>query len=295
LQYVRGSYQAQLADATVGAAYEYFSYSLGPQYGASNINGSEQIASLYASYPLIRTSDDTLRLRGDVDYRFLRNSLDTPSLDGDRHAVVGTLGLTGQHYDHFGGGGADAYSLSVSVGELHIQSAEALAADAVTSRTEGDYAVFRGSVDRLQNIVGPFQLYIWARGQAASRNLDIDEKIELGGAYGVRAYPEGEAYGDEGVLGTIEARMWLPKPWALMPGRLQLAVFEDAGAVRFAVHPWLPGPDTATRSGAGVGLTWSDPNDFLVRVSYAHRTGSPPATSYRDTGGELRFEAVKFF
>jgi hemolysin activation/secretion protein len=295
LQYVRGSYQAQVADATVGAAYEYFSYSLGPQYGASDISGSEQIASLYASYPLIRTHNDTLRLRGDVDYRFLRNSLDLPSLEGDRHAVVGTLGLTGQHDDHFGGGGADAYSFSVSVGDLRIQSAEALAADAVTSRSEGDYAVFRGSVDRLQNIVGPFQLYVWARGQAASRNLDIDEKIELGGAYGVRAYPEGEAYGDEGVLGTIEARMWLPKPWALMPGRLQLSLFEDAGTVRFAVHPWLAGPLTTSRSGGGLGLTWSDPDDFLVRVSYAHRTGAPPATSYRDTGGEVRFEAVKFF
>jgi hemolysin activation/secretion protein len=295
LQYVRGSYQAQVADATVGAAYEYFSYNLGPQYGASDINGSEQIASLYASYPLIRTHDDTLRLLGDLDYRFLHNSQDTPSLEGDRHAVVGTLGLTGQHVDHFGGGGTDAYSVSVSVGDLDIESASALAADAVTSRTQGDYAVFRGSVDRLQNIGGPFQLYGWVRGQAASRNLDIDEKIELGGAYAVRAYPEGEAYGDEGLIGTVEARMWLPKPWARMPGRLQLAVFEDAGTVRFAVNPWLPGPDTANRAGGGVGVTWSDPNNFLVRLSYAHRTGTPPATSYPDNGGEIRFEAVKFF
>jgi len=295
LQYVRGSYQAQVADATVGAAYEYFGYKLGPQYGAAHVSGSEQIASLYASYPLVRTRDDTLRLTGDFDYRRLHNNEDTPSLDGDRRALVGTLGLTGDHHDRLGGGGSDAYTFTVGVGDLDILSASALAADATTSRAQGDYVVVRGSVDRLQDIGGPFQLYLWVRGQAASRNLDIDEKMELGGAYAVRAYPEGEAYGDEGLVGTVEARMWLPKPSDRLPGRLQLFVFEDAGTVRFAVDPWLPGPDTANRAGAGVGVSWSKAKDFLVRLSYAHRTGTPPATSYPDDGGEIRFEAVKFF
>jgi hemolysin activation/secretion protein len=295
MQYVRGSYQALVAQVTIGAAYEAFDYELGPQYGSPSVNGSEQIASLYAGYPLVRSYDDTLRATVDLSYRTLQNHNTTPDVQGNRRAVVGTLGVNGVHRDRLGGGGSDTYALSVSAGDLDIESPLARAADATSARAQGTYAVLRGSIDRLQNIGGPFQLYAWVRGQAASRNLDIDEKMELGGAYAVRAYPEGEAYADEGVVGTLEARMWLPKPWSRMPGRLQLAVFEDAGYVRFAVRPWATGPDSATRSGLGVGLTWEEDNKFLVRVSYAHRLGTPPATSYPESGGELRFEALKFF
>lgn len=295
LQYVRGAYQAQIADLVLGAAYEAFHYDLGPRYASLGSHGSEQIASLYASYPLVRSYNDTLRALAEVDYRTLQNTNDAPNVEGDRRAVAGVLGLTGEHHDRIGGGGSDAYALSGSVGDLDIESPLARAADATTSRSQGGYAVLRGSADRLQNIGGPFQLYAWLRGQVASKNLDIDEKMELGGAYAVRAYPEGEAYGDEGYVATLEARMWLPKFWARMPGRLQLAVFEDVGFVRFSVSPWAPGPDSATRSGVGAGLTWAQDRNFLLRVSYAHRVGTPPATSFPESGGEFRFEAVKFF
>jgi hemolysin activation/secretion protein len=118
--------------------------------------------------------------------------------------------------------------------------------------------------------------------------------MELGGAYGVRAYPEGEAYGDEGYIATIEARARLPRVFETLPGRFELIGFFDTGGVRFSKNPWFPGNDTATRSGAGVGLNWVDDRDFLVRLSYAFRlTG--PATSAPDRTGQFWFQVVKFF
>ena len=72
----------------------------------------------------------------------------------------------------------------------------------------------------------------------ASKNLDISEKMELGGMYGVRAYPEGEAYADEGVLLTLEARQQVPLP-AGATGQLHLAAFIDAGTVKPNHKPWL--------------------------------------------------------
>jgi hemolysin activation/secretion protein len=295
MQYARGAYQAQVGDGVLGAAYQAFRYEIGDQFGASRLSGTEEIASLYASYPLVKTYADSVRLIADFDYRTLKNDQAPTYLAGYRRAEVGTIGVTGTHGDSFAGGGTDAFSLTASVGALDIQSASALAADMTSARSEGGYVVFRGSVDRLQTLWGPFQLYGWVRGQAASKNLDIDEKMELGGAYAVRAYPEGEAYGDEGYVGTVELRMWGPKFPAGIPGRLQLAVFEDAGFDRFAVTPFSVGINTATRAGGGAGLSWSAPNSFLVRLSYAHRTGTPAATSYPESVGEIRFEAAKFF
>lgn len=293
--YLRASYQAQAGLVTIGGAYTDFRYELGRQYAGFDQHGTEQIGSLYASYPLVRTERDSVRLLGDVDYRALHNDDGTPGADYNRDAWVGSATLLGRHRDGLGGGGSDNWSLGVSVGNLDVRGAYALTQDAASARTEGGYVVVRGSVDRLQNLGGPFQLYGWVRGQWASKNLDIDEKMELGGAWGVRAYPEGEAYGDEGYLATAELRAWLPRFSRDFPGRFQLAVFEDVGQVRYAVNPWLPGSDQATRAGAGVSLAWTQENGFLVRVSYAHRTGTPPATSYRQADGVVRFEAVKFF
>ncbi|MDP9056791.1 MAG: ShlB/FhaC/HecB family hemolysin secretion/activation protein [Pseudomonadota bacterium] len=294
LQYGRASYQAQAGNLTLGAAYAYFHYRLGKQFDALNANGNEQIASLYASYPLIRSYDDNLQVRVDADYRTLQDNIVSVGSTNRRRAEVVTVGLTGDHHDSIGGGGWDGYSLYFIGGNLDIRSPVALAADAAAARTNGHYGKLTFSADRLQTVFGPFSLYGLIRGQLAFHNLDITEKMELGGAYGIRAYPEGEAYGDEGYIATAEARMLLP-PIAGLPGRLQLAGFYDYGRVWLNQDPWLAGNNSLTRSGAGGSLTWSQNGNFLARVSYAFRLG-PPATSYSpNSTGQFRFEFIKFF
>ena len=295
MQYLRGSYQFQLGDATLGAAYAAFRYHLGQQFSSLDASGAEQIASVYASYPLIRSYNDNLRILGDFDHRTLQDNSGGPSGLADRRADVGVFGLAGDHHDGFGGGGWDSYSIYGSVGDLRLETPFARAADAATARTEGGYSKLFLSLDRLQTVAGPFSIYGAIKGQLASTNLDISEKMELGGPYAVRAYPEGEAYGDEGYVATVEGRLWLPRFARPLPGRLQLVGFFDTGWVRFYKTPWFVGPNSAHRSGAGAGLTWVADNNFVAKISYAHIVGTGAATSYRDTSGQFWFEIVKYF
>ena len=58
---------------------------------------------------------------------------------------------------------------------------------------------------------------------------------------------------------------------------------------------WFAGANRARRSGAGVGLVWSGPDDLTVRVTYAHRLGDQIATSGPDDGGRVWFQIVKLF
>lgn len=294
LQYGRASYQAQAGKLTLGAAYAYFHYRLGKQFDVLDANGNEQIGSLYASYPLVRSYDDNLEARIAVEYRTLQDNIVSFASTNHRRAEVVTIGLTGDHHDRLGGGGWDGYSLYVSGGNLDIRTPVALAADAAAARTNGHYGDLRFSLDRLQTVAGPFSLYGLIRGQLAFHNLDITEKMELGGAYAVRAYPEGEAYGDEGYIATAEARLLLP-PVAGFPGRLQVAGFYDYGRVWLNERPWLAGRNSLSRSGAGASLTLSQSGNYLARVSYAFRLG-PQATSYSPgADGQFRFEFIKFF
>jgi len=295
MTYGRVSYQAQVQDATVGVAFTAFRYHLEGAFADLDASGTEEIASVYGSYPLIRSRNNNLYAVIDFDYRIFQDKIGATSTVTDKAASVVTIGLNGDSHDTFGGGGWNTYSVAGVFGDLDIQSSAARQIDAATARTNGGYGKVYGSFSRLQNVIGPVSLFGWFRGQAAFQNLDISEKMELGGATGVRAYPEGEAYGDQGYIATLEARLQLPKWPPNLPGQMQLIGFVDTGYVTLNHSPWLNGANTAVRSGVGVGLTWAETNRFLVSVGVAHRIGDPPATSAPDRWGRVWAQVIVFF
>jgi hemolysin activation/secretion protein len=294
LNYLRGSYQAQLGDATVGVAYAHLGYRLGREFKSLHAHGTADVASVYASYPLIRTRDTNLRALVDLDYRRFKDDIDVTSSVAKRTATVGTIGLTGDHRDGFLGGGWTSFSLNWSYGDLRIRTGAVRAIDRLTARTAGGYSKLAFDLVRLQSLGGPLSLYGEARGQLASKNLDSSEKMELGGAYGVRAYPEGEAYGDQGYILTLEARLKLATLKAPIGGDIQAVAFVDHGSVRLDKHPWTLGDNHRTLSAAGVGLNWAG-HGFAVRASYAFKLGNEHATSAPDHSGRFWFQVSKFF
>ena len=111
----------------------------------------------------------------------------------------------------------------------------------------------------------------------------------------VRAYPEGEAYGDQGYVATLEARLLLPNWPPTFPGRVQLIGFVDTGYVKQNHSSWTAGRNDATRSGIGIGINWSEANNFIVSAGFAHKLGDQVATSAPDRWGRLWVQLVKFF
>jgi hemolysin activation/secretion protein len=148
---------------------------------------------------------------------------------------------------------------------------------------------------RLQNVTDSFSLYGSINGQYAFKNLDISEKMELGGMYAVRAYPEGEAFGDEGYVLTLEARQQLPRFIERLPGQVQLIGFVDTGTVKVNHNTWTSEDNSRTLSGAGVGLTWMEYNNFTLRAYYALKLGGEDATSAPDRSGRFWIQVVKYF
>ncbi|WP_426043100.1 ShlB/FhaC/HecB family hemolysin secretion/activation protein [Brevundimonas sp. TWP2-3-4b1] len=295
LAYGRAAWQAPLGDATVGAAYTHLQYDLGREFEVLDAGGTADIFSAFASYPLIRSRSANLYALASFDAKFLSDEIGLVSQVSDKESRALTVGLRGDSRDGFGGGGWNTGSWSWTSGELDIESPFERAADAVTARTQGGFNKLQYAVSRLQTVSGPLSLFGSLRGQMATDNLDPSEKMELGGAYAVRAYPEGEAYGDEGYVATVEARLALDQWTGSLPGRFQLIGFVDAGEVDFAHDPWFAGSNHARRSGVGAGLVWSGPDDLFVRVTYAHRLGDQIATSGPDDSGRAWFQIVKLF
>jgi hemolysin activation/secretion protein len=125
--------------------------------------------------------------------------------------------------------------------------ADSLSADNLSAHTNGAFTRYDYNLNRLQRLSESDSLSLALSGQYASKNLNSSEQFSLGGAYGVRAYPLGEVYGDEGRLATIELRHNFTQT-------LQGVMFYDAGLVIINCNPYLSGDNSRFLSGAGVGV-----------------------------------------
>ncbi len=196
----------------------------------------------------------------------------------DRTISTGTLSVSGNFFDTFFGGGLTSASVILTGGNVDLSGLTANKEnDDAGPRTQGTFLRATYSIARLQRVTQKVSLFGSLRGQFASYNLDSSQKFILGGPTGIRAYPVGEAPGDEGHTLTLETRCDLPfmPSWAAT----QLIGFVDAGWVKLHRSPW-PGSVTSASgkneyilSGAGVGINMGKPGLYSVRASYAHKVG----------------------
>jgi hemolysin activation/secretion protein len=94
-----------------------------------------------------------------------------------------------------------------------------------------------------------------------------------GGPFTVRAYDMGALSGDTGVLASAEFRHDLLMLWS---GQLQAIAFADSEHVTINHTVWAPGPNSATLSGAGVGLNWTGPWQLNAKAYIAVPIGGTP-------------------
>ncbi|HEY4368656.1 MAG TPA: ShlB/FhaC/HecB family hemolysin secretion/activation protein [Steroidobacteraceae bacterium] len=294
LDYGRAAYQTQLGRATTGVAYAYMHYSLGKDFSSLDAHGTAATTSLFGSYPLLRSRNSNLYALLDLDAKSFRDEVDTTATTASKKARVAMLSLNGDTRDTLAGGGLNAYSLTWTSGTIDLQSAEARAADAATAGSDGHYDKLSLHAARLQRVTDSLSLYAALNGQIASTNLDVSEKLALGGAGAVRAYSADEAYGDQGYLLNLEARQLLAQLSEHVPGQVQLIGFVDSGSVQLNQDRWAPGRNRRTLSGAGIGLNWTDNGSFGVNAFVARRLGSERATSGPDATSRFWIEAIKY-
>jgi hemolysin activation/secretion protein len=294
LRYGRVSYQTPLGQGRVGVAYSDLGYKLEREFADLQANGHARIATVFGTYPLRRSRQSNMNIGLSLESKRFEDRLDAEPSVTDKRAQVAVASWYGDQRDDWGGGGLNSYSLAWSTGSIDIRTPAALQRDADSARSDGHYNKLAFALSRVQRANDSLTLSASLSGQMASKNLDISEKMELGGMYGVRAYPEGEAYADEGLLLTLEARQQLHLS-ANATGQVHLAVFVDAGTVKLHHRPWLTEDQRRHLSGAGVGLYWTQSRNFSIKAFYARKLGHEDALSAPDKSGRVWVQGVKYF
>jgi hemolysin activation/secretion protein len=295
LNYVRAAYQMQWGRAKAGISYSSLLYALGQEFESLQANGSANVASLFASYPLIRSRSNNLYAQLNYDSKTNQDKIDSIFSVTNKQAHVLVASINGDFHDNIGRGGLSNYSLSLASGNIDLQTPAMQSLDAATVQSNGNYNKLSFNAMRLQRVTDSTSLYASVNGQVAPKNMDISEKMELGGMYAVRAYPEGEAYADQGYVLNLESRTQLPKLFERLSGEMQFIGFLDTGTVMTNKNPWLVTQNFRTLSGGGVGLNWTGTNNFVLKTYYAHKIGTEAATSAPDASDRFWMQAVKYF
>ncbi len=252
-------------------SYTGMSYELGHEFTALNYKGSSNNVDAGLTYSVVRSRTSNLWTGLSYQYKVLVDTQAGVDIsDKQLHSV--TLSANGDHYDKFWGGGSITYNVGATTGNLHESIAP-------TGR-EGRYTRFNAGLTRVQRLADGVSLNVSGVAQKALDNLENSEQLSLGGPFGIRAYPVGEASGDEGQLVSADLRFNIP----LAPkyGTLQASGFFDAGHItlnkdRFAGDVlndsnrndyWL--------QGAGVGFNYIFTERGAVRASWAHVIGNNP-------------------
>jgi len=233
------------------------------------------------SYPLIRRTNHSLSLSGNYDHKTLHDyalGVETADRDLDTFGIS----LIGAGSDNIMGYGQTGFAVAVGAGRVSINNATEKAADDLTRQTDGRYTKLTYFLSRNQYFSSQWSLAASLSGQFASDNLDSAERFALGGPKGVRAYPVGEASGDEGWLASVNLVY-------AFSDRLNVVAFVDGGHIRLNKKTWNnwnagnPQLDNSySLSGGGFAVNWTLAESFALNATIAAPFGDNPG---RDVNG----------
>lgn len=265
---------------TLGLGYSRMDYKVGGALRALQAQGMADTLSAFGSRPIYHFTNSGLTFNYGYDYRRLEDDISAyTGMDSRKHSNSVHAGISGfEHRD----GLAVNYEVKATTGSMVMDSQRARSMD-INNRehTSGRYTKGEGNLTVVQRTGHRSDVMVKASGQIASHNLDGSEEMYLGGASGVRAYPQGEGSGDEGVLATVETRFYTD-----VPGLTASAYFDaghvwyrnDGGLDSFGNGQGQPSSGE-TLKGWGIGVAYTKGDDWFARLDYARRIGDDPNLS----------------
>lgn len=260
----------------LGVAYSRSEYELNTNDWYSTLGDSEGL-SIYGLTPLYRDRSDRLTLIYGYDHRDIENryrfkGMVLPDQKNEKNANVWHVGISGSQYapNEF-----LQYDLIYWYGDMST--------DGGNTYIDGSYQKLTGDLFKVW-YDGPWNYRFRGSWQLADKPLDGSEQFFLGGMSGVRAYGNGDGYGDAGWLGSFEIRR------ATGIEGLEAAVFLDGGYAKirngYGEHLY----------GWGVGLRYAMRDDWYAQLDYARKIdGRADWAEPDDHNGRLWFQVYKMF
>lgn len=254
----------------------------GPGYNsAAQIHGTSSSLGVELSHPLWRASTRNLYLWAAVENKsfFTQDS----QLRSDYESRSVRVGLSGNHFDGWAGGGVSSASLHVLWGQLG-----AMLAHTQLDTIARHYRKISYQFSRQQSLGGNHSLLLSIHGQQAWQVLDSSERFYIGGASSVRAYPASEQGGERGQVLSAEWR------WRLAPDWTASAFADQGWVLAMPVHAGEPASRVRLQ-GAGLSLAWRHAQGWSTRLTWSRRIDSNPKPTASGTDGDGTLARHRFW
>ena len=225
------------------------------EFAALNPYGTATTAGVDVNYPLLRSQLQNVNLSINYDDKKFSNTSNSVATTYDIKAYNFSINAT--QTDDWRGGGSTIANIGITTGN---------------KSTESTFSKLNISLSRLQNLSADLSFYASLNTQLSNKNLDSSEKIYLGGATSVRAYPSSEAGGSEGGTLTFEIRKRIAE-------KKTVTGFYDYGWAR-ANHDnnitSPANPNNYSLRGYGFSLNWQAARNIDLKTTLSRRLGENP-------------------
>ena len=238
--------------------------------------GNADTYEIGIKYPLQRTNNQSVFLRTSIEKKEIYNET-TGVLTNDKTLEKTKIGFDFEGKNIFQNDSISGISVSGIFGELDLSKVNTDYTNDQSStgaKTHGDFSKALFDVYHIHRFTEKINFKYYGSLQYASKNLDSSEKMSLGGISGVRAYPSGEASGDEGYKLSFEVQYDLSKP--NMDFDMIGTLFYDYGRIRQykdSSNISLTTPNEYSLSGWGVSFDLIANERVKLNLGWAQAIG----------------------
>ncbi|AJC93315.1 putative hemolysin activation/secretion protein [Campylobacter subantarcticus LMG 24377] len=265
--YLQSSNEKQI---NYGASYTFFlgnlkitpsisqgTYSLGGIYEGLGFSGKSRNIGIDFSYPVWINTYSSLYFTSSIYHKILSDtSLDVISFD--KHSNVGSMGLEGlfRGFEN----NTLAYAGKISIGKVNNDSV-----DIISNKGFGWFRKLNASLNNYYSINEYITHTLNLNYQKVLGNFELDssESSSLGGAYGVRAYDNGEGDGDNTIVANFGIRVNIPNT------NFYFTPFYDIG------YAWYEKKSSDRRSNEhfldaiGLQILYNKANEYYIKLDAA--------------------------
>lgn len=296
--FVSYSYPIDTYGTRLGFDAVIFTNKLGMEYKGYGITSNTQIYTPKILYEMYLTEDLQMNTEGGMDIKSTKKwVMGEKSTDDQLRIPYLNFDLT--KIDSFAGGGQTSF-----LSQFRFSAADFLGAasanhvSASRSGTGGFFFAFEQTIRRVQRMPADSYLNVKCQFQNATHTLPSSEQMQLGGAYYIRGYPEGDYLADYGIslnADWVFPMFFVPKdfklPYSTMPlcHQIEPVVFMDMGAGK--LKKFGSGErETKFLMGLGGGLRVQINRSLFLRLDWAGRLGDRPTQGQGPSTFNISFQ-----
>lgn len=254
----------------LGLTSSYLNYKLGKQFIDLNAKGNNKSIGIYLRHPTIRMPN--LKINTQLTFNH-SNTIDSQivsqKIENQSKINKISIGINGVWNTVLQG--TAYFNFIASIGREKNNTNEAFQNRPIGWKANNKFTLFNAEIGYEQPLLRSFALDLNLKSQLSDRNLSSNQKMLLGGLFGVRGYQAGIVSVTDGIIGQFTLKHYQP---IFQNTLLTTSIYYDIGVGKkyhdIQSYSQRPEENNNTKlQSIGTELQFSSPNNYNISLNYS--------------------------